>query len=134
VPAEAPVLAALALDPTATATSAPLKARAAVAPRPTRAAPRKSPTPAPRAATKAQVTIKAYAFGPAAVKVPVGSTVVWVNQDPAQHTVTNTRGAFDSGMIKSGGTFSMRFTKPGTYAFFCQPHPWMQGTITVTGQ
>jgi plastocyanin len=31
------------------------------------------------------------------------------------------------------GTFSHRFTKPGSYDYLCTLHPNMAGTIEVTG-
>ncbi|HEX2626095.1 MAG TPA: plastocyanin/azurin family copper-binding protein, partial [Candidatus Limnocylindrales bacterium] len=31
----------------------------------------------------------------------------------------------------NGGTFSFKFDAAGTYAYFCQVHPSMTGTITV---
>ena len=38
-------------------------------------------------------TIQSYSFNPANRTIAVGDTVVWVNLDPAGHTVTQTRGA-----------------------------------------
>jgi plastocyanin len=33
----------------------------------------------------------------------------------------------------SGGTFSFTFMQPGTYTYHCTVHPYMKGTIVVTG-
>jgi plastocyanin len=30
-----------------------------------------------------------------------------------------------------GDTFSFTFTDPGVYWYFCRPHPFMRGTITI---
>ena len=47
------------------------------------------------------------------------------------HTATSTTGAFDSGDIAQGESFSVTFTTPGTYDYFCTPHPTMTGQIVV---
>jgi plastocyanin len=88
------------------------------------------------AATSANtVEIKNYAFAPAAVTVPVGTTVTWVNEDSVPHTVTGKSGPakFDSGQIASGGAWAATFATPGTYAYYCADHPQMVAQITVTG-
>ena len=33
-----------------------------------------------------------------------------------------------------GESIAVRFDNPGTYAFFCQPHPWMKATIIAQGE
>ena len=83
-----------------------------------------------RAATQT-VTISDFAFSPATVTVTAGDTVTWTNTDPVVHTATSTSGAFDSGDIAQGDTFSFTFTTPGTYDYFCTPHPTMTGRIVV---
>jgi predicted lipoprotein with Yx(FWY)xxD motif len=90
-------------------------------------------TAAPAAGKSVNATIKGFAFGPADLTVPVGTTVVWTNEDDMAHTVTATNGAFDSGDLDKGGTFSFTFTKAGTFDYICSIHPSMKGRITVTG-
>ena len=79
-----------------------------------------------------------YGYTPDVITVVIGknNTVFWTNNDPAPHTVTSdTAGAFDSGttgpLTNQGGTFQFTFTSPGTYAYHCSFHPWMQGTVIV---
>src|SRR5215210_8604443 len=82
------------------------------------------------------VNIKDFAFNPPNITVAPGTTVTWVNNDQAPHTVTATdpAGAFDSGTLQPGQSFSVTFTQPGTtYAYYCVIHPSMTGTVTVTG-
>ena len=83
-----------------------------------------------RAATQT-VTISDFAFSPATVTITAGDTVTWTNTDPVVHTATSTTGAFDSGDIAQGDSFSVTFTTPGTYDYFCTPHPTMTGQIVV---
>ena len=78
------------------------------------------------------VSVVDVAFKPADIEVPAGSTVDWTNEDPFAHTVTARDGAFDSGNLDAGGTFSQTFPEPGTFEYFCAVHPSMTGTVTVT--
>jgi plastocyanin len=79
------------------------------------------------------VQIIDFAFEPVTLEVPAGTTVVWTNAGSAPHTVTSDTGAFDSGRLDPGGTFSMTFDTPGTYNYHCEFHPGMQATIVVVG-
>ena len=81
-------------------------------------------------------------YDPMDLTVSVGTTVRWTNNDSVAHTVTSgtsdgtigtSDGIFDSSFMNSGDTFEYTFTEPGTYTYFCRPHPWMRGTVTVTG-
>jgi plastocyanin len=80
------------------------------------------------------VTINNFAFAPAALKVKVGTTVTWTNQDSDAHTVTSqdNGGPLSSAALSTGQTYSYTFTKPGTYAYLCTIHPFMTATVTVT--
>jgi plastocyanin len=75
---------------------------------------------------------------PASVTVAKGGSVVWKNNDPVPHTVTATSvppGAtrFDSGNMNPNATYTVTFTVSGTYNYVCSYHPWMHGTVVVTG-
>ena len=85
------------------------------------------------AASKASIKagIKSMAFQPNRIEITAGTTVTWTNNDPLEHSVTAVDRSFDSGLIKSGGTWRYTFTRPGTYQFFCQPHPFMKGVVIV---
>lgn len=80
------------------------------------------------------------AFRPAEVTIRVGGTVRWVNDDATYHTVTSTdrlqvrrpNGDFDAVLDATGETFERRFTEPGRFAYYCQPHTeFMFGTVAV---
>ena len=45
--------------------------------------------------------------------------------------MTATDGAFESGLMAGGVTFSQVFDTPGTYDYVCAIHPEMRGTVTV---
>ncbi len=89
-----------------------------------------TPTPAPKAAT---VTIVDFGFQPATLTVSAGTRVTWKNTGQVDHTVTANNGAFDSGSIAPGASFSFTFRTAGTYAYHCSIHPFMAGTVIVKG-
>jgi plastocyanin len=74
-----------------------------------------------------------YAFSPSQVTVPAGSTITWVNGTSAPHTASADAGAFDTGTISASGQASVKLTSAGTYSYHCNIHPYMMGSITVTG-
>ena len=80
------------------------------------------------------VSIVDFAFEPASLEVATGTTVTWTNNGQARHTATADDGTFDSGRLQSGETFSFTFNTPGTFAYHCEIHPEMTGTIVVTGE
>ena len=83
-----------------------------------------------RGATHA-VAIADFAFAPATLTITAGDTVTWTNEDQIEHTATSTTGAFDSGLLGQGASFSFTFATPGTYDYLCTPHPSMTGQIVV---
>jgi plastocyanin len=90
-----------------------------------------TPAPPTNAPT---VTIANLAFDPAQITIQPGATVVWTNDDSVPHTVTAGDGAFDSGIFDPGASFSWIFDQPGSFAYACQLHPQMQGTVSVEGE
>ena len=67
------------------------------------------------------------------LRVPVGTTVTWLNQDEQMHTVTAVDGSFDSGFLAQGETFAVTFDSPGEFEYACTPHPWMLAKVIVEG-
>jgi len=86
-------------------------------------------TPA-RGATHA-VEIADFAFSPATLTITAGDTVTWTNEDAVVHTATSVNGAFDSGDLEQGASYSLTFSTAGTYDYLCTPHPSMTGRIVV---
>lgn len=84
-----------------------------------------------KAASTAEVKIDNFVFGPAAITVPVGTTVTWINRDDIPHTVVSTEKVFKSKVLDTDDRFSFTFTKPGEYPYFCSIHPKMTGKVVV---
>lgn len=85
------------------------------------------------AATTRTVTIKNIAFSKPTVRIAKGDTVRWLFRDsPSSHNVTS-RGTrrFRSSASKLTGSYSVRFTKSGTYRYVCTIHPNMTGKVVV---
>jgi plastocyanin len=87
-----------------------------------------APAGPPAAAT---VEVKGFAFQPPVVSVPSGSTVEWrFNDGFSPHNVVG------AGGLRSGdhtnGTYRHTFTTAGTFAYDCDIHPWMRGTVIVS--
>jgi plastocyanin len=79
------------------------------------------------------VTIKDFVFSPATVSIPVGGSITWKNLDQAAHTATDKNGAFDSGNLDTGKSYTFTFKKAGTYQVLCTYHPSMHETVIVGG-
>ena len=110
--------------PTATATPIP--------PTSTPVPPTATPEPTPE-----PITAKIENFAHLDITVSVGTTVTWVNDDPAPHTTTsgtpaNQTAEWDSGNLSTGEQFSLTFNQVGTFAYFCKIHPSMTATVTVS--
>ncbi len=129
--------------------------------------------PATSAAAKdVGVSMKEFMFMPMDVTVDVGDTVVWTYDESSTDPVPNCESPYlqlgipgvtcpghsttsdakdgsgkrlwDSGVHRAGGfPFRHRFTKPGTYRYFCTVHgganpnnpiTMMNGTVVVRGQ
>ncbi len=78
-----------------------------------------------------EVKIDNFSFGPAALTVPVGTTVTWTNGDDIPHTVVSTDGVFKSKVLDTDDKFSFTFSKAGTYPYFCSIHPKMTAKVIV---
>jgi plastocyanin len=79
------------------------------------------------------VTIKGFAFHPASLTVKVGTKVTFTNQDGVTHTATGSGNAsnINSGNLAKGQSYTVTFTKAGTYNYICNIHQYMKGTIIV---
>jgi plastocyanin len=87
--------------------------------------------PAEQKPSEYQVDIRDFSFEPGRVSVPVGATVTWTNKDEDPHTVFSNDDVFKSKALDTDEMFSFKFTKAGTYKYFCSVHPKMVATIVV---
>ncbi len=82
-------------------------------------------------------------FAPNNLKASPGTPITVKNHDAIAHTVTSTdatpneqsptaNGTFDTGILALGQGKQITIDKEGAYNYFCQIHPFMRGTITVT--
>ena len=78
-----------------------------------------------------EVKIDNFSFGPAELKVSVGTTVTWTNRDDIPHTAVSTDKTFKSKVLDTDEKFSFTFSKAGTYEYFCSIHPKMTGKVVV---
>jgi plastocyanin len=74
----------------------------------------------------------AWGYTPTSTTVPVGTTVTWTNSGAFPHDAASTDGSWKTPLLDPGASGSVTFSTPGTYAYICTPHPWMQATIIVT--
>ncbi|MGQ0609230.1 MAG: cupredoxin domain-containing protein [Chloroflexota bacterium] len=85
----------------------------------------------------ATVEIANFAYAQPDITISAGTEVTFTNLDSAPHTVTAgtdddpMTDVFDSGLLQQGESFTFVFDEPGEYAYFCDRHPPMQGTVTV---
>ena len=79
-----------------------------------------------------RVTIDNFTFKSDTITVPVGTTVMWENDDDIPHTVVSLDGAFRSQALDTDDKYSFTFDKAGTYEYFCGLHPQMTGKVVVS--
>jgi plastocyanin len=90
--------------------------------------------PGPSSSGEPDVSIENFAFGPDAILISVGDTVLWTNDaSGTAHTSTSEDGLWDSGNIPAGSRFERTFDEAGTFAYICTIHPSMMATIAVSG-
>lgn len=91
---------------------------------------------------KVMIQIVGNSFYPKIARVPVGSTITWVNEDvlsigsgeiTGQHNVAAVKGpvSFASQLLKNAEQFSFKIEKEGEYNYICGIHPYMKGTLVA---
>jgi LPXTG-motif cell wall-anchored protein len=93
--------------------------------------------PAASAQDEMTVSIQDFFFDPDQLTVAPGTTVTWVNEGEAPHTVTSTDGKeLDSATLQPGDAYSFTFKEDDageTYAYQCTIHPEMTASVDVSG-
>jgi plastocyanin len=79
------------------------------------------------------VKIRGLQYIRSPVTVAAGTTVRWVNEDVADHTVTSEDpgGPLRSEAFGQGGSFKHRFREVGEFAYYCEIHPSMKASVIV---
>ena len=97
-----------------------------------------TPSPTPPSGSGTSVTIvngaaalTTTAYAPNPITASVGSTLTWINNDSIAHTSTANGGAWNSGTMAPGASFSTTFSSAGSFQYHCAIHPGMVGTVTV---
>ena len=96
-----------------------------------------APSPsAPVRSGLVQIAYRNIAIDPDTVRVKLGSTIRWTNNDSTQANVTSEGGTggykFASKNFGEGGTFELEASKPGVIHYECTLYPvTMNGTIEV---
>jgi uncharacterized membrane protein len=71
-------------------------------------------------------------FEPQRVAIRAGDSVEWKNEDIFSHTVSANDGSFDSGLIAPDQSWRKTFSKSGTVAYHCRPHPNMTASLVIS--
>lgn len=78
------------------------------------------------------VEVRDNAFSPAAIVVTPGATVTWTWTGSATHSVDFASASITDGPSQSSGTHATAMPMaPGTYAYQCDHHSNMSGTVLV---
>ena len=82
---------------------------------------------------KTVMTMKAKAFLPRVLAIPVGGTVEFPNEDPIFHNVFSVSGEnrFDLDLYKRPKSGSWTFQHPGIVRVYCNIHPQMSAVVLV---
>jgi len=88
-------------------------------------------TPSTAAGTVA-VSIKDFEFAPAAITAKVGDVITFTNAGGVKHSAALDVGDCSTGILAAGAAGGLTFSAAGTYAFHCQIHAAMTGTIQIS--
>jgi len=80
------------------------------------------------------IAIRNFLFQPTPVHVKAGNKVTWLNCEPSgtpSHTTTSDGGAWVSGLLDPGSTYTFLFPTPGTFGYHCDVHPAMTAQVIV---
>jgi len=86
-----------------------------------------------RAPAAFQMTTRSKTLVPHVLAIPVGSTVMFPNDDPISHNLFSLSPAntFDLGLYRKGAGKSQKFDSPGIVNVYCNVHPQMSAVIHV---
>jgi plastocyanin len=77
------------------------------------------------------ITLYDNVYSPSIQYVSSGMTVRWTNRGKHHHSITSDW-RWESGELNPGDSFSLTFTRKGTYYYYCRLHSeYMRGKIVV---
>lgn len=77
------------------------------------------------------VDIVDFDYDPKTITVNAGDSIEFVNEDDAAHTATADDSSFDTDTLNKGDKSTIKFDKPGSYAYYCRFHAFMKATVEV---
>ncbi|MBI2356834.1 cupredoxin domain-containing protein [Candidatus Dojkabacteria bacterium] len=81
------------------------------------------------------ITIKNQRYSRESIKVVLGTTVKWTNNDEMQHNIVSDSGnELGSELLSQEESYEHTFNTVGTFDYHCTPHPFMQGTVVVVAE
>lgn len=84
-----------------------------------------------------EIDINNFSYFPNAATVAPGTIISVRNGDFLRmheaHTLTANTGEFDTGIIRDVPVQFRAPRTPGVYAYHCEIHPFMKGSLTVSG-
>jgi plastocyanin len=84
------------------------------------------------AATSVKETDSPAVYTPTSAIIKVGDVIEWDNVGTEQHNVIfDDYSELNSDTMNVGATFQLKFAAAGTYAYHCNIHPGMNGTLVV---
>jgi plastocyanin len=78
------------------------------------------------------VTIENFSFSPPDLQAGVGEDITVTNKDGAVHTLTAEDKTFSTGNLDPAGSATVKPTRAGTFAYFCEIHQYMKGRLTIS--
>ena len=90
-----------------------------------------APAVARAAAEERSVDIEDLKYKPAEIKIKIGETISWTNNDDREHTITADDNSFKSGPLRTGKTYRHKFTAAGRYPYHDDHFGRMKGVVIV---
>ena len=94
--------------------------------------------------SEVKISIDSSGYKLSNIKIQLGSTVVWTNQDTVDHTImtgnmdgsqshstSDNKSELMSPVLKNGESYSYTFNEVGNYSYHCSRHPSDKGNVAV---
>ena len=94
--------------------------------------------------SEVRIGVDSSGYKLANIKIKLGSTVVWTNQDTVDHTImtgsmddsqshstSDNKSELMSPVLKNGESYSYIFNEVGNYSYHCSKHPSDKANVTV---